>query len=713
MAKQPEYKGIVDVAGAVGQFLLNTSESDIIVELLQNELDARSSHTTLRVQDDRLVCEGNGRNIEAEGWKRLKFILAAGGKVAPKRGGIGAKNHGLRVAFWIGDTIHVQSGGKRTQLTTRSDPAKAKFDPGAWDETIADPMAPAAGTRISVLYRRQRLSAVGIEGLDLPVADATTAERLIADIAADAAERFIAVTHPVELPRYILDFVTQRSTLTRFIFRCRTIGQADGLVLFERTAERHDGAGRKRLILREQGVWFSLKGLREKRHVSWPFRGSASAEGELSWEITAHGRPRPGKGALRYPIPYPATAGALSRYGFHISAPFVSNQARHAPAAGDPVNGSIIERAANVAARILARHLVPRTGPDALLLIHPSSGPNEQTEGLVVAVGRLGGLPIAAGGGGKARDTDARGRTRQPGAAWRTGRGPLVFPYAANRATNRCLTMLMPEGLPRLHPDVPPFVINTFAAGKDPDVCRPFRPADAIDRICGTSQQFPWRSDKQREEVFADPDRVVVFLKLLSVESVVVRARADEIKKRALLPISGGETGLWSTVEWAISDPPEVPGASTPKVIHPKLRSTRLLQRGLLKLPQFNLDRRLASLVWDKVIAAARERYLRWLVANARRLKPATLATIARHPVFEASDGTYHPLEALCLIREPNVRRTLASHVKMPSATVQLLIASRRSVLKLRSKPSVEECRAWHAEASEVDPIGWTGIGVT
>jgi hypothetical protein len=247
MAKQPEYKGIVDVAGAVRQFLLNTSESDLIVELLQNELDARSSHTVLRVHNDRLVCEGNGRKIEAEGWKRLKFILAAGGKVAPKRGGIGAKNHGLRVAFWIGDTIHVQSGGKRTQLTTRSDPAKAKFDPGAWDETIDDPTAPTTGTRISIFYRRQRLTAAGIERLDLPVADADAAERLIADIVGDAPSRFIGVTHPVELPRYTLDFVTRHGTPTRFTFRCRTIGQADGLILLERTAERQDGPGRKRL----------------------------------------------------------------------------------------------------------------------------------------------------------------------------------------------------------------------------------------------------------------------------------------------------------------------------------------------------------------------------------------------------------------------------------------------------------------------------------
>jgi hypothetical protein len=461
------------------------------------------------------------------------------------------------------------------------------------------------------------------------------------------------------------------------------------------------------LVLKEHGIRFSLRGLREKQHVSWPFQGSASAEGELSWEITTGGRPRPGNGCLRYPITYPVTAGALSGYGFHIAAPFASNQARHAPAAGDPVNQSIIERAADVAARILARHLVPHAGPDALSVIHPSSGSNEHTAELVVAVGRLGGLPIAVGNRNKRPSAGLRGGASRPGTTWRTSRGPLVFPHVARGAPPRWLSMLVPDGLHRLHPDVPRFVIDTFAAGGEPGICRPFRPADAIDRMCGTSQQFPWRSDKQREEVFSDPDRVADYLKLLSAESATVRTRADDIKKRALLPISGGGTGLWSTVEWAISHPPEVPGASAHiKIIHPKLRSTRLLQRGLLKLSRFNLDRRLVNLVWDKVLYSVRERYLRWLVANARRLKPATLASIARHPVFEASDGSYHPLGALCLIREPNLRRALASHIKMPSATTQSLIASRRAVLKLRSKPSVEECRAWYAEAfSQIAPV--------
>ena len=93
MAKQPEYKGIVDVAGTVGQFLLNTCEADLIVELIQNELYIRRALVTYlhSVLDDRLICEGNGRNIETAGWKRLNFILAAGGKLPQSRAGLAQK----------------------------------------------------------------------------------------------------------------------------------------------------------------------------------------------------------------------------------------------------------------------------------------------------------------------------------------------------------------------------------------------------------------------------------------------------------------------------------------------------------------------------------------------------------------------------------------------------------------------------------------------
>jgi hypothetical protein len=542
MAKPPEYKGIVDVAGTVGQFLLNTCEADLIVELIQNELDARSSRTCIQVLDDRLICEGNGRNIETAGWKRLKFILAAGGKVAPKQGGIGAKNHGLRVGFWIGDTIRVQSGGRRTQLTTCSNPSKAMFDPGAWKEAIDDQDAPTLGTRVSIFYRLRKLSAVGIEGLHLPTADAGSAERLIKEVIAEAPSRFIAVTHPTQLPRYVLE-ITLNGTLTRFVFTCRAIGRANGLVLLERTAELQGASGSKRVILKEQAVRFSLDGLREKRRVSWPFRGTRDAEAELCWEIGTRSRPCATGGMLRYPIAYPLTAKAVSGFGFHISAPFVSDQARHAPAAGDQVNAGIVERATDAAARLLARHLVPVTGPAALAVIRPSTGVTEKSPALVVAVGKYGGLPIAIADR-KDKETSSRARTRRrasPGdAKWPTSYGPVLFSHASTPATARNLASVAPKEWPRLHPDVPNFVIEVFVAGNEPNICRPFRVSDAVDRMCGTSKQFPWRSDKEREEEFSDPARVERYLKLLSDEAGIVKARAADIKRLALLPISVG-----------------------------------------------------------------------------------------------------------------------------------------------------------------------------
>ena len=84
--------------------------------------------------------------------------------------------------------------------------------------------------------------------------------------------------------------------------------------------------------------------------------------------------------------------------------------------------------------------------------------------------------------------------------------------------------------------------------------------------------------------IFRPGSRGERYLKLLSDEAGIVKARAADIKRLALLPISVGGTAPWAAVEWAASDPPEVPGVSTHKIIHSKLHSIRLLRLGLLKL---------------------------------------------------------------------------------------------------------------------------------
>ena len=81
----------IDVPAVVGQFLNDLSRVDLIVELVQNELDAGSRHTVIAFEEEALVCEGDGTHIDRLGWERLKYVLGAGGDVLAKVDGIGAR----------------------------------------------------------------------------------------------------------------------------------------------------------------------------------------------------------------------------------------------------------------------------------------------------------------------------------------------------------------------------------------------------------------------------------------------------------------------------------------------------------------------------------------------------------------------------------------------------------------------------------------------
>ena len=77
------------------QFLSRLKFDDVIAELVQNELDAEAKHTRISFGADSLVCEGDGKPIDDEGWARLSYIRGAGNLTPRKRFRIGVKNHGL------------------------------------------------------------------------------------------------------------------------------------------------------------------------------------------------------------------------------------------------------------------------------------------------------------------------------------------------------------------------------------------------------------------------------------------------------------------------------------------------------------------------------------------------------------------------------------------------------------------------------------------
>ena len=110
--------------------------------LVQNDLDQEATRTVLSFEEDRLVCEGDGKPVEADGWQRLRKMQGAGDKAPAKRRKIGIKNHGLKTAFTIGDEFELGSAGQRVVQTLYANGRDRPPYPGASPEPHADPQAP-------------------------------------------------------------------------------------------------------------------------------------------------------------------------------------------------------------------------------------------------------------------------------------------------------------------------------------------------------------------------------------------------------------------------------------------------------------------------------------------------------------------------------------------------------------------------------------------
>ena len=153
-----EYVQHFDVVPQFWQFLTELRFDDLIVELIQNELDANASRTTITFYADRLVCQGDGEPVSEDGWRRLAFVMGAGDQVESKRFRIGVKNHGLKACFGLGDEIVLRSDGRSTIQTLYKDGLDEHPSPGTLPRPEPDDGAPLTGCLVEVPYRTKSLS---------------------------------------------------------------------------------------------------------------------------------------------------------------------------------------------------------------------------------------------------------------------------------------------------------------------------------------------------------------------------------------------------------------------------------------------------------------------------------------------------------------------------------------------------------------------------
>ena len=349
-------------------FALDHTPADVLRELVQNEYDAGGTSMELSFGVDRLTVRGNGRAIDAKGWKRLGVMLGTGdipgtgGHVDAKPNGIGSKNFGMRSLFRFGDRISVASDGRRTEL----DRTKGSL------KVLREDPAPRGvpGVTIEVPYRE-------VSGL-LPAFDEAQEAEAMTSIADELAGTLIKLAKPGS--DNSLRDVTVRST---------RLGHELNWHQTVRTDRKLPGMLRRRVAVRQSGV--PLAGI-PPFVAETEFQRSILVPPNLrehsmpGYFRVAGGRARlgisfgTGRGGLDLSEPgiffYPLGAKrAFTGFPFGANAPFDMSGDRSAvlPLSSSPWNAWLVEELASFAVDLLEERLFPLYGVDAFHALDPGN----------------------------------------------------------------------------------------------------------------------------------------------------------------------------------------------------------------------------------------------------------------------------------------------------------------------------------------------------
>ena len=682
----------MDGPAAVGQFLREVSLVDLVVELVQNELDAKATRTSIEFGEQALFCEGNGEPLDVNAWGRLESVIGAGGDVEAKRDGIGSKNHGLRSLFRLADRIGVQSAGLRADLTVRGDLTKPKrFKPAFWPREV-DATAPPRGTRIVAPYRSSPIRVPDGDNTTLQPPSAEQLDALWRDAVSEAPERFVAASKPGAPWRYTLTLSRHGLGRVDFTFDCSPLRERLRGLWLRTCRVRRDG-GPSRTELRRHALRFRCE-ISDGGKIPRLFRAGGKFWGEVNWRVDPTGRPQCDRGRLRYPIAFTGSE-ARSGHGFDVAAPFIAGRSRH-DISTDPRNASLKEegrRAFGMSGELLGRAYGLRA---SILLrgLEPREADTAAERSIVAHFIEHGGLCAAVFGRGVVPPIKDH-RVLAAGS-------DLVLPVGedARQATLRTVAALASATGTVVHPDTPAFV------------------REHLDTIA-TSQGMPVRFDiasaarlvliveNAAEGAIAETavQRTAAALQLLDAarrSGGVFGDLSAALAADGMLPTFDGRMVGWNRARRLDRTPPIIPGVALPPVISQAVAGAAVLQKDALLVKVFRLDDYLANLDFNPTAQVVRHRFFGWLAENATSLKGATLRRLAEKPVWPGADDHHRPLDAYCHPKARVLRQLLAVGSVAPAPALVALLESRRLPAKaprLRSEPTDAELLSWHAAA--------------
>ena len=692
-------------------YLLDLDRKDLIAELVQNDLDQGATRTEITFEKNRLVCLGNGRPVEPDGWKRLRTILGAGDAVPAKQKRIGVKNHGLKTAFTIGDELELSSAGQRIVQTLYAKGRDKPAYPGASPEPIEDPDAPQTGCRIAIQYRTVAVKPSHGEASEMGPIDGADIRGLFEAACTAVPEQLAGIVSPHSVPRYEIVLRHWELGEARFVFSCTRPRRGRGRRRFELFRRRCDVGGTATGLpkaLREQVArrWVPLQG-RLRERVADCFRAGRRFCIEVSWPIDARGRPQAGIGRFRYPIGYPQDSrDAHTGHGVHLNAPFVSDNRRHAPARNDESNGELRTHCETLLVDAIACYAVPMWGPTGLRPLIPCSDSETGQKAVGIALRRLAqqrGIPVVTWG--QAAELLAKGRKKKvEGLVRRVGsrkdardrRYGFVIPTVSGSDTGEidpALSLLCPRSEFQLDPRTPPAIVQCLVTCQDENENQEFitfDEKDALARAVGQSNEW-FDAIADRESEYSEPLIASACLDVLVARTAAEKwddDEEDEFIKKILLPnVEDGVTPV-SELYASAPVPPEVPGFELPPVLHPDLAGHRIFRRRKWRLPKYTMGDFLVSGGLQAAGESTRRAFWEWLRQNRRSVGRRDRPKLAALAIWPDVNGDLCPISDLCEPRSSLIGNVLGPSIRRPHRHV---IASKQASVGGRAKTSIRQ----------------------
>lgn len=692
------------------QFLGGLRHDDVLIELIQNDLDANALHTTITFLPDRLVCTGDGERVDENGWQRLSFILGAGDRVEAKHSRIGVKNHGLKACFTIGDTITVRSDGRKTIQMLYKDGHSKPPSPGAWDAPEWDENAPQSGCSVEVPYRKKKLRVSKGEPVELdPVVD-DLIERLFHGACNQLPTRLMGVVRPRVRSlrdRYTLTLNHHRLGSIELYWeakrgRARGKGKRDFMLFSRECRITSNVEGIPSQIIREQACTFKITVPSvDKREIPAFFiPEKQSFVGEVAWPVGKTNRPEATRGTRRYPIGYePSSEAALSGLGVHFSGPYNSDAERHS-ANESEWNRRIDYACKDALVDIMAAYLLPRYGGRAMEL-YIGDSPSGTLDDFVNRLVHYRALPLRPSirqQSGRQGDKSARfilgprriarGKTQRvvvPVFTWDSGR---ISPLLAD---------ICPAAEDQIDPNIPTPVLRLLSDNSRDDIIT-FDESDAIERLQPQLEIscFPWEDTKEWQRALGDASTANKYLDVVleAIQQGEITSQQD-VAGNAHLPDDKSIARPLAQMFSAVSLPPNLNGQPAALLLHPKIRRHALLKRPPWKPKTFTLDAYLNESQLETASWEERRRFWRWLRHNRRELtRSRALRRIADLPVWPSTDHSFVTLEELCEPSNKRVATAMGNAIRRPSPEILqsgLIKVAGRGRLAIRNIPTEKE----------------------